>query len=283
MEKLLEKNLMNAKQENLITIKQAAEILGVSASTVRDYIDKGKLQCIWQKRRKMVFETEVDELKKPLMAQSIFGEIVLEQGDSLRPLDCFNNVRGSYYNPLKRKTSQCYLVSYYGHIYNMDRKIERSQCKVAHDYLNVTIAQHGKKYDTGVHRLVAFVWCDNAKGKPEVHHIDGNRKNNRADNLIWVTSKEHKLADKLLGIAKDTGNFEEYNAYIEEMKQDNLCTENMHCILDSYDDEHFYFLYITDKAYKDLQRGKYEKENIPIGDIAGEFVVPCNYKRLEED
>lgn len=42
-----------------------------------------------------------------------------------------------------------------------------------------------------VHRLVAKLFIPNPDEKPIVNHIDGNRQNNNALNLEWVTSKEN--------------------------------------------------------------------------------------------
>lgn len=56
-----------------------------------------------------------------------------------------------------------------------------------HGYLQVTY--QGKQYI--VHRLVAECFIENQENKPHIDHINRNRKDNRVENLRWVTASEN--------------------------------------------------------------------------------------------
>lgn len=58
-------------------------------------------------------------------------------------------------------------------------------------YLYVDLYNNGERKRAFIHRLVAEYYVDNPYHKPVVNHIDGNTKNNNANNLEWCTSKEN--------------------------------------------------------------------------------------------
>ena len=58
-------------------------------------------------------------------------------------------------------------------------------------YFNVTLSFYEEIKCFHIHRLVAEYFVENPNNKEYINHKDGDKHNNRADNLEWVTPSEN--------------------------------------------------------------------------------------------
>lgn len=96
-----------------------------------------------------------------------------------------------------------YEVSSFGRVKSLPRRVpcgsgretrlvpEKILANSRRGYTFVQLRIDGMEYRESVHRLVTEAFIPNPKGLPFVNHKDGDKTNNRADNLEWCTPKEN--------------------------------------------------------------------------------------------
>ena len=87
----------------------------------------------------------------------------------------------------------------------------------------VGTSEEVSKHTYYVHRLVAQAYVSNPECKPEVNHLDGNKGNNLASNLEWVTKSENSLHAFTLGLRSPNrtmlGRFNEHHNRSRAIRQ----------------------------------------------------------------
>lgn len=89
------------------------------------------------------------------------------------------------------RRNEKYYVNKIGEVYStrMKRKLTP---KVNHDgYLRVQIWEKGNVEFVSIHRLIAETFLPNPDNKPFVNHLNGDKQDNRIENLEWCTQKEN--------------------------------------------------------------------------------------------
>lgn len=76
-------------------------------------------------------------------------------------------------------------------------------------YCRVSLSKDGIAKDKYIHRLVAETFIPNVLDKEEINHIDGNKLNNKADNLEWVTRQENEKHKVKMGLYNSTDKHKE--------------------------------------------------------------------------
>lgn len=71
-------------------------------------------------------------------------------------------------------------------------------------YLEVRLSKNDKVLTTFVHILLAKAFIANPLNKPEVNHLNGNKSDNRIENLEWSTRMENMQHASRMGLLKRT-------------------------------------------------------------------------------
>jgi len=156
----------------------------------RDQIEKYKktiIESIPEEFKKHAKKIEFKYYKPPLKSKHDFPIMPVAYR---KPLEFYYN--RLIYRIIPKYPS--YAVSYTGEIINYYSKTSINKIKVG-EYYRVSVYDPWTKtfVNQSVHRLVAMTWCvnDDFIKRNVVDHIDGNKLNNMASNLRWVSHGEN--------------------------------------------------------------------------------------------
>lgn len=92
-------------------------------------------------------------------------------------------------------------------------------------YLRIELNKRGVAKKHYVHRLVGQAFIPNPDNKPQINHIDTNKKNNTVNNLDWVTLQENRDHAVANGLQPDQRG--KNNPNIKLTKKDVLLTRKL--------------------------------------------------------
>jgi len=98
------------------------------------------------------------------------------------------------------------------------RKLKGSQNQ--YGYIRVSLCKDGRKVYRSIHQLVVMAFLGPYPDGKQVNHIDGDKTNNRIDNLEYVTSSENSLHSFALGLQAPLRG--------EQNAQSKLTEDNVH-------------------------------------------------------
>lgn len=143
-------------------------------------------------------------------------------------------------------------------------------------YKYVTLRKNGQDKTETMHRLTGKLFCKNVLNKDIFHHIDGDKSNNKASNILPVWFEQHNELHKILPrgkLLKDLTQ-EDKNKYLEMVKL--IKAENKQRLykiphLDYKPDENYnYFMFITTEGYKNYKA----HNDVPLDCIVMECAEP---------
>lgn len=124
---------------------------------------------------------------------------------SLKILELFEGLKIKVYNNGQIKTLNHINIRKNGRIDNRKGKVLKPKID-KYGYQVITLSKNGIRKSYTIHQLVAKAFIPNPKNKKTINHKDGNKLNNKVENLEWTTEKEnqqHKWNNGLANYNRD--------------------------------------------------------------------------------
>lgn len=106
-----------------------------------------------------------------------------------------------YIRPVKNYEG-LYMVTANGKILNAKTGVELTQFVNPCGYMVVGLTKNCQTKQTRVHRIVAEAFIPNIYKKPQVNHLNGNKKDNHVWNLEWCDNSENMIHAYQTGLRK---------------------------------------------------------------------------------
>lgn len=120
-------------------------------------------------------------------------ELVMDTEEKWKPIKNYEKLyQVSNYGRIKRSYREYTLFNYLTKRENkriVKEKILKGTTNKG--YKRICLTKDKKEKNLFIHRLVAEVFIPNPQNKPFINHIDGNKQNNKVDNLEWCDYDEN--------------------------------------------------------------------------------------------
>lgn len=96
-----------------------------------------------------------------------------------------------------------YEVSSMGRIRSTDRILKGGLDPDGYRTILLYPKPTGKRKNVRLHRLIAKHFIPNPDNLPQINHINGNKDDNRVENLEWVSAKQNVMHSINIGLRND--------------------------------------------------------------------------------
>lgn len=124
----------------------------------------------------------------------------IRPGENLPETRIINNelFKRYYYKGWKTR----YLVSASGKVFSefVESYIKPKNDKYGYPKISIRVDDRPNSHHICIHRMVGSLWVPGYEEGLQINHIDGNKENNNASNLEWVTNQENMIHSYKMGL-----------------------------------------------------------------------------------
>lgn len=252
--------LVEYDQNEYLPISKISRLIGISAPKIRQEIANGHIDAekigVTKIRVSEALRYHRQKQEEKLNGKNLDFDIT----EAFKFLPSFPRTN-RVINPQKYRGKTVYAIGCNGTIINTNRMCRVEPYITGNGHLQVKLFD---RIQPAVQQLVAMMWCNNAKCKNIVHHIDGEKQNNNYKNLLCVDAEEHGKLHSLMDAIKSyqkNGDVEKemitkkaYFDLVNSIEADNSeSIEDLRIIphLDfSSDGKVKYYHYVTEESYQ---------------------------------